>query len=124
MVKNCVPQCSSDNYFQEQVNQGRERTLVSQSVLTTTKNLSFSFLFFLTLTSTLTFLFLFACASTPSSSKKQTSLVNVSISKDIQKMQGSSIPVDEAETFSSEDEHAVIWLKLQDVSDSHTLRWE
>ena len=93
---------------------------VSQSVsLTTHKSL------FLSLTLSLTlFTFLYGCASTSSSSKKQTSLVNISLSKDIQKMQGSSIPADETETFSSEDEHAVIWLKLQDVFDKHTLRWE
>src|SRR3989338_11639490 len=96
------------------------RALQSQSVsLTTHKSL------FLSLTLSLTlFIFFYGCASTSSSSKKQTSLVNISLSKDIQKMQGSSIPADETETFSSEDEHAVIWLKLQDVFDKHTLRWE
>ena len=70
--------------------------------------------------------FISGCASTPEPSalESKTRLISTSISKDVTKSQGFSIPVDETNIFSTEDSQVVMWVKIKDISDEHTLRWE
>ena len=69
--------------------------------------------------------FLFACASAPKpiASESKTGLVSTYL-KNVTRIQGFSGPVDETNTFFSEDSQAVMWVKLKDISGEHTLRWE
>jgi len=51
-------------------------------------------------------------------------IVSTVLAKDVDKYQASSVPLNEADTFTANDAQAVMWVKIGDISGAHRLRWE
>lgn len=63
------------------------------------------------------------CSSTnirPSSAKFNSTI----LTNDVRVEKDGSLPVNDTDVFSRDDNHAIMWVRLEDISGSHSLRWD